>query len=193
MKKLIILISGNGSNLQAIIDACEQKILNAEIALVVSNKADVYGLQRAQMANIKTLVKTKTESQTREQYDRELAEEVKKHQPDFIVLAGWMRLLGNAFLKNFPNQVINLHPALPGTFPGANAIERAFLAFKNNEIQHTGVMVHFVPDEGVDDGPVIAQQIVPIHSEDTLESLSTRMHKTEHALLIKTLKMLFEN
>lgn len=190
MKKLIILISGNGSNLQAIINACADKILNAEIVLVVSNKADAYGLQRAQVANIKTLIKTKTENQSREEYDHELAEEIKKHQPDFVVLAGWMRLLSNVFLKNFPNKIINLHPALPNIFPGVNAIERAFLAFQKNEIQHTGVMVHFVPDEGVDNGPVIAQQIVPIHSADTLATLSERMHKVEHQVLIQALKQL---
>jgi phosphoribosylglycinamide formyltransferase-1 len=187
MKKIIVLISGNGSNLQAIIDACANGQLNLEIALVISNKTDAFGLQRAQQANIKTLVKTKLNDQSREAYDQELAEVIKEQQPDFIVLAGWMRLLSNHFLKHFPQQVINLHPALPHTFPGINAIERAFTAFQNNEIQHTGAMTHFVPDEGVDDGPIIFEQIVPIYAEDSLATLSERMHHTEHALLIKTL------
>lgn len=190
MKKLIVFISGNGSNLQALIDACAQNALNAEIVLVVSNKPEAYGLQRAAQNNIPTLVKVKAKDQTREAYDRELLEEVKKYQPNFIVLAGWMRLLSNTFLQAFPHQVINIHPALPHAFAGINAIERAFLAFQQKQISHTGVMVHFVPDEGVDDGPVIAEQIVEIFEDDTLEMLSERMHQTEHRLLIAALKKL---
>ena len=101
-----------------------------------------------------------------------------------------MRILSSSFLSSFPNKVINLHPALPDTFPGTHAIERAFEAYQRGEIDHTGVMVHLVPDEGVDKGPVLATEIVPIHKEDTLESLETRVHQTEHTLLVKTIKLL---
>ena len=123
-------------------------------------------------------------------YDAELADLVASYQPDWVVLAGWMRVLSAAFLDRFPNHVVNLHPALPGTFPGTHAIDRAFTAYRAGEIDHTGVMVHLVPDEGVDDGPVLAQEIVPIHADDTLESLEDRIHAVEHRLLVTTLKTL---
>jgi phosphoribosylglycinamide formyltransferase-1 len=188
--RLVVLISGNGSNLQAIIDACVSGELAAEIALVISNKADAFGLERARKANIPVLIKTKIAEQTREEYDAELAMEILKIKPGWIVLAGWMRILTQAFLKNFPEQVINLHPALPGMFAGTQAIERAFEAFQKNEIQHTGVMVHLVPDEGVDCGPVLAEKVVPIYQQDTLAMLRERVHATEHELLISVLKKL---
>ncbi len=104
------------------------------------------------------------------------------------MLAGWMRILSSAFLERFPNRVVNLHPALPGTFPGTHAIQRAFEAYQSGQIEHTGVMVHLVPDEGVDSGPVLNQRIVPILPEDTLETLETRIHAVEHALLVETLR-----
>ncbi|MRR30099.1 phosphoribosylglycinamide formyltransferase, partial [bacterium] len=170
MKKasLVVLISGNGSNLQAILDAIQAGSLPAEIKAVVSNTKEAYGLERARLAGIPAVVKTKRKEQEREQYDAELAEIVSSYQPDFVILAGWMRILTMAFIGVFPNRVINLHPALPGTFPGVNAIERAWQAYQKREINHTGVMVHLVPDEGVDLGPVLAQRIVEINPQDTL-------------------------
>ena len=112
--------------------------------------------------------------------------------PDYVILAGWMRILSSNFLSSFPNRVVNLHPALPDTFPGTHAIERAYEAYKRGEIKHTGVMVHLVPDEGVDSGPVLASEIIPIRAEDTLASLETRVHQTEYKLLITTLKELIK-
>jgi phosphoribosylglycinamide formyltransferase 1 len=109
-----------------------------------------------------------------------------------VILAGWMRILSSSFLSVFPNRVINLHPALPNTFPGTHAIERAYEAYQNSEINHTGIMVHLVPDEGVDNGPVLATEIVPIHPTDTLASLEARVHKTEHNLLVNTVKTLLK-
>lgn len=188
IKKIVVLISGQGSNLQAIIDACASNELSAQVVAVISNKTAAKGLERAQKFAIPTVVKEKTPDQTRVEYDQELAELVASYQPDLIVLAGWMRVLSNAFLKNFPDKAINLHPALPGAFPGANAIERAFNAFRLGEIQETGVIVHLVPDEGIDSGPVLGQTIVPIYQQDTLATLTTRMHETEHSLLISVLK-----
>jgi phosphoribosylglycinamide formyltransferase-1 len=111
-------------------------------------------------------------------------------QPHIIVLAGFMRVLSNIFLSQFPNQVINIHPALPGELPGTSAIERAFAEFTNGTRRETGVMVHFVPDEGVDNGPVISQQTVPIHVADTLNTLEARVHTTEHTLVIDALQQL---
>lgn len=185
---LVVLISGNGSNLQAIIDAIQTGSLSAEIKAVVSNAREAYGLERARLAGFPAIVKPKFKEQDREQYDTELAEIVKAYQPDFVILAGWMRILTMAFIGQFPNCIINLHPALPGTFAGVNAIERAWQAYQNKEITHTGVMVHLVPDEGVDLGPVLAQRIVEIKPQDTLEDLEKRVHQCEHVLLVETIQ-----
>ncbi len=185
--RLAVLISGNGTNLQAILDACASGSLPGRVVVVVSNKADAYGLERATKAGVPVAVKIKAKEQDRAVYDRELAALVAAFNPDWVVLAGWMRVLSAAFLSAFPDRVINLHPALPGLFPGTHAIERALAACKNGEIQHTGVMVHLVPDEGVDDGPVLAQEIVPIYPADTLDILEDRVHQVEHRLLVQTL------
>lgn len=187
MKRLVVLISGNGSNLQAILDACAFGEFDARVVAVISNKADAFGLTRARRANVHAVWKAKRQEQDRRAYDAELAELVASFEPDFVILAGWMRILSSAFLDHFPGRVVNLHPALPGTFPGTHAIERAFQAYQRGEIPHTGVMVHLVPDEGVDSGPVLAQAIVPIFPDDTLEALETRIHLVEHQLLVNTL------
>jgi formyltetrahydrofolate-dependent phosphoribosylglycinamide formyltransferase len=188
--KIVVLVSGHGSNLQAILDACASGELNARVAAVISNKRDAYGLERAQRANVPAVVKPKFKEQDRRAYDAELADLVASYQPDWVVLAGWMRVLSSAFLDRFPQRVVNLHPALPGTFPGTHAIDRAYAAYRAGEIDRTGVMVHLVPDEGVDDGPVLAQAIVPIQPDDTLETLEARVHAVEHRLLVDTLKTL---
>jgi len=188
LSRLVILISGNGSNLQAILDACASGELAATVVSVISNKADVYGLTRARSAGVEAIYFDKLENESRRDYDARLAAYLTTCLPDYVILAGWMRLLTSAFLDHFPNRVINLHPALPGMFPGTQAIERAFEAYQHGEIDHTGVMVHLVPDEGVDNGPVLATEIVPIHPTDTLGSLEIRIHRIEHRLLIQTLK-----
>jgi len=187
---IIVLISGNGSNLQAILEACASGELNAQVVAVISNKREAFGLERAKRANIPAIVKPKSKELDRRVYDAELADLVASYQPDWVVLAGWMRVLSAAFLDRFPNHVVNLHPALPGTFPGTHAIDRAYEAHRAGEITHTGMMVHLVPDEGIDDGPVLAQEIVPINTDDTLESLEARIHAVEHRLLVNTLKSL---
>lgn len=184
---LVVLISGNGSNLQAIMDAIRAGSLPAEIKAVVSNTRDAYGLERAWLAGIPAVVKPKLKTQEREVYDAELADLVLSYQPDLVVLAGWMRILSMAFIGHFPNCIINLHPALPGTFPGVNAIERAWQAFQEGQIDHTGVMVHLVPDEGVDLGPVLAQKQVGIFPNDTVDDLTNRVHQCEHELLVAAL------
>ncbi|HEY4720431.1 MAG TPA: phosphoribosylglycinamide formyltransferase [Anaerolineae bacterium] len=187
--RLVVLISGNGSNLQAILDACASGELNAKVAAVISNKSDAFGLERARQANVPAIAKPKLKAQDRREYDAELADLVAAYQPDWIVLAGWMRVLSSAFLDHFSNRVINLHPALPGAFPGTHAIDRAYEAYRRGEIDHTGVMVHLVPDEGVDSGPVLAQEVVPIQPGDTLELLEEKIHAVEHRLLVNTLKV----
>jgi formyltetrahydrofolate-dependent phosphoribosylglycinamide formyltransferase len=182
------MISGAGSNLQAILDACASGELGAQVSAVFSDKPAAFGLERARRSGIPAIACPKMKGQDRRSYDAELAREVASWQPDWIVLAGWMRILSSAFLDRFPGRVINLHPALPGAFPGTDAIRRAFDAFQRGEISYTGVMVHLVPDEGVDDGPLLAQEIVPIEPQDTLETLERKIHSAEHALLVNTLK-----
>jgi len=190
--RLVVLASGNGTNLQAILDACANGILTAEVVAVISDRQNAFALQRAMQLGIPALSRPwgpyHKAGKLRTTYDLDLAALVNLYEPDLVILAGWMRLLTMAFLEHFPETVINLHPALPGTFPGTDAIARAFDAFQRGEIEHTGVMVHYVPDEGMDDGPVIATEIVPIFPNDTLETLETRVHAVEHRVLIKAIQ-----
>jgi formyltetrahydrofolate-dependent phosphoribosylglycinamide formyltransferase len=194
--RLAVLISGNGSNLQAIIDAIRQRILAAEIVVVVSNRKEAYGLQRAAKAGIPTLYHPlqpfRAAGKERADYDAALADHLAPYKPDWVVLAGWMHILSDAFLQRFPYRVINLHPALPGQFPGTQAIERAFEAFQAGAIKKTGVMVHLVPDEGVDSGPILATRDVLIYRTDALETLENRVHQTEHQVLIEALLRVIE-
>lgn len=184
---MVVLISGNGSNLQALIDAIKGNKLRAEVNAVISNTKEAFGLERARAAGIPAVVKLKYKETDREAYDAELADLVMKYEPDLVILAGWMRILSMAFIKHFPKRIINLHPALPGTFAGTHAIERAWQAFQDGEITHTGVMVHLVPDESVDLGPVLSSRKVDILPGDTLEDLQLRMHTCEHVLLVETI------
>lgn len=194
--RLVVLISGNGSNLQAILDAIRMKALDAQVVAVVSGRAHAYGLERAAKAGIPArafpLKPWLEAGRDRRAYDAALAALVGEYKPDFVVLAGWMQILSSAFLDSFPWRVVNLHPALPGAFPGAHAIEEAFVAFKAGQIKGTGVMVHLVPDEKVDAGPVLESQEVPIYATDTLESLAARIHSAEHGVLVRALRRLTE-
>jgi formyltetrahydrofolate-dependent phosphoribosylglycinamide formyltransferase len=196
VQRLAVLISGNGSNLQALIDAVQAGELEAQIAVVVSNRQEAYGLVRAEKANVPTLyfpLKPYLEGgQSREAYDADLAERVAGYAPDLIVLAGWMHVLSPAFLNRFPERVLNLHPALPGQFPGTHAIERAYEAFQRSEIEHTGIMVHWVVPE-IDAGPVIATVNVPIYLIDSLTDLEARIHATEHRLLVEAVRKVAAN
>jgi formyltetrahydrofolate-dependent phosphoribosylglycinamide formyltransferase len=193
MTRIAVLVSGNGSNLQAILDAVEaDKLPGIEVALVVSNRKEAYGIQRAIQHGVPLvyfpLAPYTKAGRPRRQYDADLAAMIQSLGVTWIVQAGWMHVLSTAFLERFPSRVVNLHPALPGTFPGTHGIERAYEAFRQGQITHTGVMVHLVPDEGVDVGPVVAQEIVPIQLDDTLETLETRIHATEHRLLVQALR-----
>lgn len=181
--RLAVLVSGAGTNLQAVLDACADGILDAEVVVVVSNRIDAGGLDRARRVGVETAVCGPVAGEERRDYDARLAGLVGGFRPDWILLAGWMRLLTMPFLGRFPNQVVNLHPARPGEFPGVDAIDRAWRA----GVERTGVMVHLVPDEGVDDGPVLATVDVVVEPDDTLESLTARVHAAEHRLLIEAL------
>lgn len=192
MTRLAVLASGNGSNLQAIIDACaDGRIPDAQVAVVVVNHRVAYAAERAHNHNIPVIYHPlhpyHKAGRTRAEYDADLAALLMPYQPELVILAGWMHILSMAFLAHFPGRVLNIHPALPGTFPGMHAIERAYEAFKRGEITHTGVMVHLAPDEGVDVGPVVLQREVPILPGESLEALEARMHAVEHALYIEAI------
>ena len=188
-KKLVVMISGEGTNLQALIDACSAKYIDATIVGVVSNKINAGGVKRAQNANIHTVTVPFNKSMDRKVYDTQLASMVKEFNPDLIVLAGWMHVLTSEFLDVFPKRVVNLHPALPGTFVGANGIAQAYMAFKKGEITSTGVMTHFVIPE-VDKGDYIQALRIPILPNDTIEDLSARVKKHEKDVLVSTVKYL---
>jgi len=193
MRRLAVLASGNGSNLQAIIDAAESGALpGVRVAVVVADRREAYALERAKKHGIPTLyhpfLPYRKAGRSRADYDADLAAKLAPYEVDLVVLAGWMRILSMAFLQHYSGRVLNLHPALPGTFPGTHAIERAYEASRRGEIAHTGVMVHRVPDEGVDVGPVVVQQVVPIYPEDTLEMLESRIHEAEHALYVRAIQ-----
>lgn len=194
--RLVVLASGSGSNLQAILDGCAAGTLDAEVVLVVVNRRSARAAERAAAVGVPAEYRPMgpfrddfpdDPRRAREAYDASLAAAIADAQPDLIVQAGWMHVFTRAFLDRFPEMVINLHPALPGTFPGAQAIADAWAAHEADGLDHTGVMVHLVPDEGVDDGPVLAAQRVDILSGDTRESLEERIHAIEHELLVATI------
>jgi len=195
VKRLVVMISGSGSNLQAILDAVGDGRLTAEVVLVVSNRKAAFGLERAKKAGVSTLYfplkQYSEDGRSREQYDADLAEVIRPYAPDLIVLAGWMHILSPAFLNQFPNQVINLHPALPGQFAGTHAIDRAFEAFQAGEISYSGCMIHYVIPE-VDAGQTVDTEQVPIYPEDTVETFEARMHTAEHKLIVRAVQKLIK-
>lgn len=186
--RLVVMASGRGTNLQAILDACAAGELPARVALVVSDQPS-RALERAQRARVPALYFPKAGFSTRAEYDAALARFVAAAGPELVVLAGWMRILTPAFLDRFPDRVINLHPALPGAFPGTDAIRRSYEAFRRGEVESGGVMVHRAVPQ-VDAGPVIASERVPIQPDDTLETFEARVHAVEHRLLVETLRRL---
>ncbi|MCY3849524.1 MAG: phosphoribosylglycinamide formyltransferase [Acidimicrobiaceae bacterium] len=198
--RIAVLASGAGSNLQALLDAVSDGRLDAEIVGVIVNRPDAYALQRARANGIPTafldlrpyLDASDEPVQARRRYDADLAAIASRRRPDLVVLAGWMHLLTMEFLGCFPGRVMNLHPALPGEFPGAHAIDDAWHAHFSDGLDRTGVMVHLVPDEGVDNGPVLATRVVPIRADDDRESLEARIHAVEHDLLVRTVAEFLE-
>ncbi|KAI9347097.1 phosphoribosylglycinamide formyltransferase [Pilaira anomala] len=186
---IVVLISGSGTNLQALIDATQQGKLKGKIIAVISNRKNAFGLERAKKADIPTqtfsLKKFKDEKKTRVDFDIHVAKTIQEqYKPDLVILAGWMHILSPEFLSFFDNNVMNLHPALPGQFDGAHAIDRAYEAFKKGEIKHTGIMVHKVIAD-VDRGDVILQREVPIYETDSLQDLEERIHSFEHQLIVE--------
>lgn len=203
-RKLLVLISGSGSNLQALIDACNTPALpHTSIIRVVSNRKDAFGLQRAQNASIPTtyhnLVKYKKKHPVseqgvlaaREEYDRDLAELITQAAPDLVVCAGFMHVLTPTFcnmLSEAGIDIVNLHPALPGKYNGAKAIDRAYSDYQKGEISGTGVMIHYVIAE-VDMGEPIVVKEVDMRVEEPLQELEVRIHEVEHGLIVEGTRM----
>lgn len=177
MKNLVVLISGNGSNLQAILDACQQRRIQARVRAVFSNKASAFGLERAHKAGIHTGVLSARNFASREAFDRQLIQEIDGYHPDVVVLAGYMRILTAPFVNHYLGRLINIHPSLLPAYPGLDTHRRVL---EQGDHQH-GASVHFVTEQ-LDAGPVIIQGKVPVLPDDDAVTLSARVHQQEHLI-----------
>lgn len=177
MINLGVLVSGSGTNLQAIIDAALAKKLDARINVVISNNPNAYAIQRAKKHNIPVEVIFNNIASAREDYDSIIIETLKRYSVDLVVLAGFMRILSSKFIKAFPMRIMNIHPALLPAFPGLNVQKKAV----DYGVKFSGATVHFV-DDGVDTGPVIIQAVVPVYDDDTEKTLAERILKEEHRI-----------
>ena len=179
---LAILLSGNGTNFQAIVDSIDNGQLKAVIKVVISNNKDAFGLKRARNHNIKNLCINHKDFADRESYDQKLMETIEQEHVDFIVLAGFMRILGSDFVKNFPNKIINIHPSLLPKYPGLNTHKKVL---ENKDKEH-GVTVHLV-DEGLDSGPIIGFIKILVEDDEKENNLENKIHKIEHFIYPKIL------
>lgn len=187
MLRIVVLISGNGSNLQAIIDDIHDDEIDANVVAVISNKPDAYGLQRAKQAGIDAVVVESKGSASREEYDQQLQHTIDQYQPDLVVLAGFMRILTDKFVNHYLGRLINIHPSLLPKYQGLNTHQRVLDAGDS----HHGASVHFVIPE-LDAGPLILQAEVPIHNDDTAETLAQRVHTEEHIIYPLVIKWFAE-
>ena len=186
--KLAVLVSGRGSNLQAIIDSIEREELNAHISIVISSTRDAMALKRAEKHGIKTIFIDPSTYLNSKEYNKALVLKLKEFSIDLICLAGYMRILGEEVIQTFEKKIINIHPSLLPAFPGLNAQKQAI----NHGVKFSGCTVHFV-DSGVDSGPIILQTVVPVYDNDDEKSLSKRILEQEHYLYPKAIKMIQEN
>ncbi|MEH6940577.1 phosphoribosylglycinamide formyltransferase [Bacillus sp. JJ722] len=177
MKKIAIFASGSGSNLQSIVDYIKQGTLQAEVALVVCDQPGAFAVERAKKEDIPTFIFRARDYESKVAFETEILHELRERDVEFIILAGYMRLIGEKLLGAYSQKIINIHPSLLPAFPGKDAIGQAF----NAGVKITGVTIHYV-DEGMDTGPIIAQQAVDIMEGDTRETLQTRIQDTEHWL-----------
>ncbi len=182
-----VLISGGGTNLQAIIDAIERRDLPAQIRIVVSNRSDAYGLVRARRHGLSTAVLSHTGFASREEFDHHLVTLLRDHEVDLVILAGFMRLLSARFIQAFPQRILNIHPALLPAFPGLHAQRQAL----ERGVRISGATVHLV-DEETDHGPIMMQAAVPVYPDDTEDSLSARILVQEHRIYPAAIKLFAE-
>jgi len=188
LTNIAVLVSGNGTNLQAIIDSVNKGYIPARIALVLSDEEKAFALERARKAGIETIVLNKKDYKTREDFDREIVKHLKKRNVELVVLAGFMRLLSPYFIREYRGKIMNIHPALLPSFKGTHGIKDAI----DYGAKVTGVTVHFV-DEHLDNGPVILQKTVEIKEGDTEEALLERVHKEEHLIYPEAIKLFVES
>ncbi len=186
-RRLGILISGRGSNLQSIIDAIDGGRLDARIAVVVSNRSDAAGLQRARDAGLATLCLRHRDYPDRDAYDLALAEALRSHHVDLVCLAGFMRVVGPALLAAFPQRIVNIHPSLLPAFRGLHAQRQAI----DYGVRYSGATVHFV-DDVLDGGPIVAQAVVPVKESDTEETLSARILAEEHRIYPDAIRVVLD-
>jgi len=186
VKKVGVLLSGRGSNLQALIDAARRGELGGEIAVVVSNVEAAHGLERARKAGVPAVFRDHR-GKKREAYDAEIVEILRAHRVDLVCLAGFMRLLSPVFVRAFPGRIVNIHPALLPAFPGLDAQRQAW----EHGVKVSGATVHLV-DEGLDSGPIVAQSAVEVTSSDTPETLAARILDAEHRLYPRAVRTLLE-
>ncbi len=183
MKKIIVLISGSGSNLEAIAKACQNGSIAGSIELVISNQPNVKGLDRAQKFHLMSNVINHKEFDSRESFDKALLEQILPVEPDLIVLAGFMRILGKDFTQAFEGKLINIHPSLLPEYPGLNTHQQAI---NNGDLMH-GISIHYV-NSNLDDGPIIAQGALKIDPNQSEAKLINRIHKIEHAMYPKVIE-----
>jgi len=186
-KRLAVLASGSGSNLQAIIENCQNGYIPAEVAVVLSNNTSAYAIERAKNFNIATVVLETKDFDSREAYDKKVVEILKSYEIDLVVLAGYMLLVTSEFLKGFQGRIMNIHPALLPAFAGTDGIGDAL----TYGAKVAGVTVHFV-DEGCDTGPIILQDCLKIKEGETKEELAKRIHTIEHRLYPEAIKLFCE-
>jgi phosphoribosylglycinamide formyltransferase-1 len=185
--RLGVLISGSGSNLQAIFDRCEAGELGAEVAVVISNRADAYGLVRAEQHGIARVVLPRKAFADEASYNSAIRDTLQEHDVELVVMAGYMRLLGKEVLEAYLNRVVNLHPALLPSFAGAHGIKDAL----DYGVKVAGVTVHFA-NEVFDEGPIILQEALAVREDDTEETLAVRIHEIEHRILPAAIKLYAE-
>lgn len=183
-----VLVSGSGSNLQAIMDACETGEIDGRVAVVVSNVEGAYALERARVKGIPTHVLSHRNRPDRVAFDEALADILESHHVDLVALAGFMRVLTPAFLRRFPGRIMNIHPALLPAFPGLHVRQKAL----DHGVRFSGCTVHFV-DEGVDTGPIIIQAVVPVFPGDTEEDLNRRILRLEHRIYPRAIQLFAQN
>ena len=185
---LAVLLSGNGTNFQAIVDSIENGHLKATIKIVVSNNKDAFGLKRAKRNNIKNLCLDHKDFEDRKSYDQKLKEVIMQESVDFIILAGFMRILGSDFVKNFPNKIINIHPSLLPKYPGLNTHQQVI----DNKDEVHGITIHYVSSE-LDGGPIIAQGELLTSGDNDINNLIERIHTIEHELYPEIIKYICDN
>lgn len=177
MKNIVVLVSGSGSNLQAIMDACEQQKINGTIKAVLSNRADAFGLERAREAGIPAFSLLPRDYASREDFDSQLITEIDAWNPDVVVLAGYMRILSPAFVTHYSGRLLNIHPSLLPKYPGLHTHRQVL---ENGDTEH-GTSVHFVTEE-LDGGPLILQAKIPVFPEDEESDIMARIQHQEHAI-----------